>query len=68
MSFRTEDDFWDDYYDRLDEAEREAQATAESAADLYEFADEYEREEYIQRERASAYNAIVNGWSSLLPE
>lgn len=50
MFYRCEDDFWTDYYDAQDEAEREAQESAEMAADLYEWDSEEERDAYIQQE------------------
>lgn len=48
MNFRTEDDYWDDYYDRMDEAKREIIREAEFAADLDEFDTDEEREDYIK--------------------
>lgn len=47
MNFQTEDDFWNDYYDRQAEAERDVIRDAENMADLYEFETDEERDEYI---------------------
>lgn len=58
MHYRNEDDFWTDYYDARDEAEREAQEAAEDAADLQEFDTEEERDAYIQREFAAEFSRL----------
>ena len=59
MHYRNEDDFWTDYYDAKDEAEREAQEAAEDAADLQEFDTEEERDAYIQQEFAAEFDRIM---------
>lgn len=58
MHYRNEDDFWTDYYDAQDEAEREAQEAAEDAADLQEFDTEEERDAYIQQEFAAEFSRL----------
>lgn len=57
--YANEDDFWTAYYDAKDEAEREAQAAAESSAELWEFDTEEEREAYIRLEFESEFERLM---------
>lgn len=59
MFYRCEDDFWTDYYDAQDEAEREAQESAKMAADLYEWDSEEERDAYIQQEFQVEFDRLM---------
>lgn len=45
---RTEDDWWDRFSTRLDDADRKAWRMAESMADLEEFETDEERQAYIE--------------------
>ena len=59
MFYRNEDDFWTDYYDAQDEAEREAQWIAESHAELWDFESETEREQYIAEEFQAEFDRLM---------
>lgn len=59
MHYRNEDDFWTDYCDAKDEAEREAQEAAEAAADLQVFDTEEERDACIQQEFAAEFDRLM---------
>ena len=63
MFYISEDDFWSDYYDAQDAAEKEAQRIAESSADLWDFESEAEREQYIAEKMRRLENiAIPDGF------
>lgn len=48
MPYRhTEEDFWNDYYDAKDAAERDAMTYAEEMADMYEWDSDDDRDAYI---------------------
>ena len=59
MFYISEDDFWNDYYDAQDAAEKEAQRIAESSADLWDFASEAEREQYIAEEVQAEFDRLM---------
>ena len=59
MFYICEDDFWSDYYDAQDAAEKEAQRIAESSADLWDFASEAEREQYIAEEFQAEFDRLM---------
>lgn len=59
MFYISEDDFWNDYYDAQDAAEKEAQRIAESSADLWDFESEEEREQYIAEEFQAEFDRLM---------
>ena len=59
MFYISEDDFWNDYYDAQDAAEKEAQRIAESSADLLDFESEAEREQYIAEEFQAEFDRLM---------
>ena len=57
--YHNEDDFWNDYYDAQDAAEKEAQRIAESSADLWDFESDAEREQYIAEEFRAEFARLM---------
>ena len=64
--YRNEDDFWNDNYDAQDEAEREAQESAEMAADLVEFETEEARDAYIEEYFDCEYQRLCREYEKTL--
>lgn len=64
--YRTEEDYWDAYYDAHDRAEKDAMISAEMAADLWEFDSDAEREEYIDEYFKAEYERLCDEYEKTL--
>lgn len=64
--YHNEDDWWDARADAHERAESEALASAEMAADLYEWESDEEREEYIEEYFAAEYDRLCEEYEKAL--
>lgn len=64
--YLTEDEYFGAVAEAHEKAEREAQAAAELAADLWEFDTDAEREEYIEEYFAAEYERLCDWYEKTL--
>lgn len=64
--YPTEEDYFEALADAHDAAEREAMASAENSAELYEFDSDTERDAYIEEYFAAEYDRLCEEYEKAL--
>lgn len=64
--YRSEDEYWNAYYDARDRAEDQALEYAEMSTELVEFDSDEEREAYIMSERDRQYERLFAAYEKAL--
>ena len=64
--YRSEDEYWNAYYEARDRAEDQALEYAEMSAELVEFDSDAEREAYIMNERDRQYERLFAAYEKAL--